>query len=59
MVIEDLAAMRARNDQERTILLTAVIEQNADGKNVVIGVRIEGPVLVPFYGSTVSPPTSC
>ncbi len=40
MVIEDLAAMRARNDQERTILLTAVIEQNADSQDVVIGVRI-------------------
>ena len=51
MVIEDLAAMRAGNHEQRAILLAAVIEQDADGQDVVIGVGIEGPVLMPFDGS--------
>ena len=51
MVIEDLAAMRAGDHEQWTILLAAIIEQHTDGQDVVIGVGIEGPVLMPFDGS--------
>jgi hypothetical protein len=51
MVIEDLAAMRAGDHEQWPILLAAVIEQHTDGQDVVIGVGIKGPVLMPFDGS--------
>ena len=44
----DLAVMGARRDQHRPVGEVAIVEQHADGKHVVIGVRIERPVLMPL-----------
>ncbi len=47
MVIEG-TFMRARNNQQRSVFKPHIIKGDADGQQVVVGVGVEGPVLVPF-----------
>jgi hypothetical protein len=49
VVVEDRAAVRAGDDQQRAVLLLHVVHHHADGGQVVVGVRVEGPVLVPLH----------
>src|SRR5262249_7428456 len=49
-VTEHRTLMRARYDEQRTAFLLDVLKHEADRKHVIIGVRIERPVLVPFDG---------
>ena len=48
MVVVDRSAMAARHDHQRAVLHLHVVEHHADRGEVVIAVRIERPVLVPF-----------
>jgi hypothetical protein len=48
VVVEGGAAVAARQHHHRTVLVGGIVEQHAHGQQVVVGVRIEGPVLVPF-----------
>ena len=43
----------ARQHQQRTVVGIHVVEQDADGQHVLVGVRIERPVLVPLHGRAV------
>ena len=45
--------MRAGGDQHRSVAEVAIVQQYADGEYVVIGVRIERPVLMPFHRRAV------
>ena len=40
--------MAARQHQHRTVFERAIVEHDPDRRQVVIGMRIEGPILVPF-----------
>ena len=53
VVVVNLALVRAGHDQQRAVLLVAVVEQDAGGEQVVVGVGVEGPVLVPLDGRAV------
>ena len=41
--------MAAGNDHQRAVLHRHVVEHHADGGEVVVGVRIERPVLMPLH----------
>ena len=53
VMVPDLAGMRAGRDQHRAVGKVGIVEQHADRKNVVIGVRIKRPVLMPFNRRSV------
>ena len=53
VVVEGRAAVAARQHHQRTVLLGGIVEQHAHGEQVVVGVRIEGPVLVPLHRRAV------
>ena len=53
MMIPDLAGMRARRHQHRSVGEVAIVQQHADREHVVIGVRIERPVLMPLHRRAV------
>jgi hypothetical protein len=42
------AQMAAWDHHHRTIIDRAIVEHDADGREIVVGVRIERPVLVPY-----------
>ena len=50
MVIEGRTAVTAGDDHQRAVLYRHVVEHHADGGEVVIGVGIERPVLMPLDG---------
>ena len=54
VMVEDLALVAARNAEQRAVLNGAIVHHHAHGAEVVIGVRVEGPVLVPLDGGTVA-----
>ena len=54
VMVEHRAGMRARHHHQRAVLLRRVVQQHADCEHVVVGVRVEGPVLVPFDGRAVA-----
>ena len=58
-MIVDPALMAARDHHHRTVLDVAIVEHDADRREIVVGVRIEGPVLVPFDRRAVPRPISC
>jgi hypothetical protein len=45
--------MRAGRDQHRAVFEVAVVQQDANREDVVIGVRVERPILVPFHRRAV------
>ena len=49
VMVEGGAAVTARQHHQRPILFGGIVEQHADSQQVVVGVRVEGPVLVPFH----------
>ena len=51
MVLVDGALVAARHAEQRAVLDGAVVHHHADGGEIVIGVRVEGPVLVPLHGA--------
>jgi hypothetical protein len=51
VVIVHRPLVRAGHDQQRPVLHVAIVEIDAGGEHVVVGVRIERPVLVPFHRS--------
>ena len=42
------ALMAARYHHYRSVLDAAIVEHNADRCEIVVGTRLDGPVLVPF-----------
>jgi hypothetical protein len=48
MVVVDRAPVAAGDAEQRSVLERAVVHHHADGREVVVGVRVEGPVLVPL-----------
>jgi hypothetical protein len=42
------ALMAARYHHHRAVLDAAIVEHNAERCEIVVGVRVEGPVLLPF-----------
>ena len=42
--------MTSGHDHKRPVLDLHVVHHHADGGEIVVGVGIEGPVLVPFHG---------
>ena len=48
VMVPDGAGMALRHDEERPVLEGAVVEHDADGEQVVVGVGIERPVLMPL-----------
>src|SRR6516225_2786420 len=47
------ALMAARNHHHRTVPDLAIVEHDAHGSEIVVGVRIKGPVLMPLDRSPV------
>ena len=56
MVVTDGSLVGARDDVQRTVVRLAVVEHHADGQHVVVGLGIEGPVLVPLDGGAARRP---
>jgi hypothetical protein len=54
MMIEGRAVVAARHDHQRAVVEVAVVEIDAGRQDVVIGMGIEGPVLMPFDGRAVA-----
>ena len=48
VMIPDRALVRARRDEQWTVLQIHVVEHHTHGQDVVVRVRIKGPVLVPL-----------
>ena len=48
MVVVGRAEVRAGQDHQRAVVHVAVVEVDAGRQHVVVGMRIERPVLVPF-----------
>jgi hypothetical protein len=53
MVVEDAAFVGTRHNHQATVGFGHVVETDADGENVVVGVREERPVLMPLDGTAV------
>ena len=51
IVIQNRAFVRSRNDLKRPIFLRDVLQKDTEGQHVVVGMRIECPVLVPLDSS--------
>ena len=49
VVIQHRPFMRTGNDHERAILYRHLVDADADGQQIIVGVGIEGPILVPFH----------
>ena len=49
VVAERGAPVRAGHDHQAAVLEQHVIEGDADSQDIVVGVRVEGPVLVPAH----------
>ncbi len=47
-MVENLTPVSARKHHQRPVVGSDIIEHDADRQHIVIGVRIEGPVLMPF-----------
>ena len=54
VVVQNRSLVRTRNDLQRAIFLSDIFQKDAEGQHVVIGVGIEGPVLMPLDGSTAT-----
>jgi len=48
VVVADRTAMRARHDHQAAVFHPHIVDGDANREHVVIGVRVERPVLVPF-----------
>ena len=51
IVIQNRALMRSRNDLKRPIFFRDILQKDTEGQHVVVGMRIECPVLVPLDSS--------
>ena len=49
-VVVNGAAVAARHHQHRAVVWREVIDHDAHRRQVVIGVRVKSPVLVPLHG---------
>ncbi len=49
VVVEGRTLVAARNDHQRAVLHSHVVEHDANRREVVIGMRVERPVLVPLH----------
>ena len=49
VVAEDRPLVRARDDLQRTVGKVHILQHQAAGEDVVVGVGIEGPVLMPLH----------
>ena len=49
VVVVDRTLVRPGQHQHRPVVRVHVVEQDADGQHVLVGVRIERPVLVPLH----------
>ena len=54
VVVVDRPAVAPGEHHHRAVPLVHVVEEDADREHVVIGVRVEGPVLVPLDGRAVA-----
>ena len=54
MMVIDRPFVAARHDKHRPVLAIDIVEHDANGREIVIGVRIEGPTLVPFDRRAIS-----
>jgi len=53
VVVAHRTGVRAGRDQHRAVFQVGVVQHHADRQDVVIGVRVECPILVPFYRRTI------
>ena len=53
-MIVNRTLMAARDHHHRTVLDPAIVEHDADRHEIVVGVRIKGPILVPFNRRTIA-----
>src|SRR5215467_3304767 len=53
VMVVDGALMAAGYHHHRSVLAVTIVEHDADGGEVVIGVRVERPVLVPLDRCTI------
>ena len=51
VMIENGTLVRTGDDEQATIGLRHLVDADADGEQVIIRVRVERPVLVPFHGA--------
>ena len=54
MMIVDRALMAARDHQHRAVFRGEIVEHDADRGEVVVGMRVERPILVPFDRGAVT-----
>ena len=54
VVVVDAPLVRTGQHQQRAVVRVHVVQQDADGKHALIGVRIERPVLVPLHRGAVA-----
>ena len=54
VVIVDRPSVRARQHHERAVLRIHRIEQDAHRQHALVGVRVEGPILMPLHRRTVA-----
>ena len=53
MVFQNRTLMRPREHHERPVLYGHIVYQNTHREHIVIGVWVEGEILMPFDGCTV------
>ena len=54
MVVIDRAFVRAGKDHQRAIFLGHIVNANTYGEDVVVGMGVEGIVLMPFHRRAIS-----
>lgn len=54
VVVVDLPGVAARKHHERAVVRGHVVEQDPHGEDALVGVRVEGPILVPLDCSPVA-----
>ena len=53
VMVVDRPEVRARHDHHRPVVGNEVVEQDAHGQHIVVGVGVEGPVLMPLDRSAI------
>lgn len=58
VVVVNGSPVASRDNQQRAAVHIHVVDENADGDDVVVGVRMERPILMPLDGGASTPPPS-
>ena len=54
VMVQYRAAMAARHDHEAAIVEAHVVDHDANREDVIVGMRVESPVLVPLNGAAAT-----